>query len=83
MDLIIKREQWNEGGNIMKSKIYIGRLLLSAMAILTMSSAVWAGTLVQISHGASLESPWHKASLAFADHINDKLGGKYKVLLRK
>ncbi len=54
--------------------------VLAAIMVVAMSAAVWAGqTLIQISHTSSLESPWNKASLAFADHVNGKLGDKYKV----
>lgn len=34
---------------------------------------------VAISHNGSLESPWQKASLKFAEIVNAKTGGRYKV----
>jgi TRAP-type C4-dicarboxylate transport system substrate-binding protein len=34
---------------------------------------------IAISHNSSLESPWQKASLAFADIVNKETGGRYKA----
>ena len=63
---------------MMKSKKGFGlAMILAAFAVTATASC--AGQLVQLSHTSSLESPWNKASLIFAQHINDKLDGKYKV----
>jgi TRAP-type C4-dicarboxylate transport system substrate-binding protein len=57
-----------------------GRLALAVLAAFFISLGAMAGQqLIQISHTSSLESPWHKASLIFADHINSRLGDRYKV----
>lgn len=59
-------------------KLRIGMVV--AMLALVVSAAAWAGqTKIAISHTSSLESPWNKASLAFADYINGRLGNSYKV----
>jgi tripartite ATP-independent transporter DctP family solute receptor len=34
---------------------------------------------IQLAHNSSLESPWQKASLKFADTVNTKSAGAYKV----
>ncbi len=60
-------------------KSRIGVAMLAAVALFA-ATAAWAGqTKIAISHTSSLESPWNKASLAFADYVNGKLGDKYKV----
>ncbi len=38
-----------------------------------------AAQKIAISHTSSLESPWQKASLQFADLVNGKTGGRYNV----
>ncbi len=56
------------------------RLFLFSLAACVITASVWAGqTLIQISHTSSLESPWNKSSLIFADYINNKMGDRYKV----
>ncbi|MCC8190620.1 MAG: hypothetical protein LIP77_08305, partial [Planctomycetes bacterium] len=56
------------------------RLILAVLAASFVATTAWAGqTLVQISHTSSLESPWHRSSLIFADYINEKIGDRYKV----
>ena len=58
-------------------------LFLALMAVvLTVATAAWSGQVkIQISHTSSLESPWNRAALIFADFINNHkdLGGRYKV----
>ncbi|MDR1536218.1 MAG: TRAP transporter substrate-binding protein [Planctomycetota bacterium] len=55
---------------------------LAALGVFVMAAAVSAGQIkIAISHTSSLESPWNRASLLFADFINNhkELGGRYKV----
>ncbi|MCL1999797.1 MAG: TRAP transporter substrate-binding protein [Planctomycetes bacterium] len=62
-------------------KLRIGgiSLLLATMAMF-FAAAAWAGQArIAISHTSSLESPWNRAALIFADHVNGKLGDKYRV----
>jgi len=38
-----------------------------------------AAQRIALSHTASLESPWQKASVQFADYVNSRTGGRYNV----
>lgn len=65
---------------MLKSRSGIVTLLAAALTLAAASA--WAGqTKIAISHTSSLESPWNRASLLFADFINNHkdLGGRYKV----
>ena len=58
----------------------VARVLLAVCSVALFAASAWAGqTLIQISHTSSLESPWNKSSIAFADHVNGKIGDRYKV----
>ncbi len=57
-----------------------GKLLLAAVLVLGLAACAQAGqTKIAISHTASLESPWHKASLIFAEYVNSRAGDRYKI----
>ncbi len=59
---------------------FLGRTALAVLAAFAISLGAQAGQkLIQISHTSSLESPWHRSSLAFADFINSRVGERYKV----
>lgn len=38
-----------------------------------------AAQRIALSHTSSLESPWQKASVQFADYVNSRTGGRYNV----
>jgi TRAP-type C4-dicarboxylate transport system substrate-binding protein len=69
-------------------KYFMKPLIIGSIILFILPSVLFAGgakeqkkeaVKIAISHTSSLESPWQKASLKFADYVNGKTGGRYNV----
>jgi tripartite ATP-independent transporter DctP family solute receptor len=65
----------------MSKRLSLMMVLVMAAVLLVMATpaASAAGQKVTVSHNASLESPWEKASRKFAEIVNSRTGGKFNV----
>jgi TRAP-type transport system periplasmic protein len=56
-------------------------VLVMSVVLLVMATPAASGTAqkLTVSHNASLESPWQKASVKFAEVVNGKSGGKFNA----
>jgi len=57
----------------------MGLVMAAVLLVLAMPAASPAGQKTTLSHNASLESPWQKASVRFADIVNSKTAGKFNI----
>ncbi|HTZ41560.1 MAG TPA: TRAP transporter substrate-binding protein [Syntrophales bacterium] len=62
-----------------KLRIALGLVVVAALLVVALPVAHAAGQKLTISHNASLDSPWQKACLSFAEIINSKSGGKFNA----
>jgi tripartite ATP-independent transporter DctP family solute receptor len=70
----------NKEGRMSRRLGFIAVLVAGAVLLGLATPAAFAGAQkMTLSHNASLESPWQKASLRFAEIVNAKAGGKYDV----
>ncbi len=64
----------------MQRKLTVCSIAAVVLATLLAGITAQAGQYkLALNHCTSLESPWHKASVAFADYINERIGDRYKI----